>query len=220
MSGKYQTVEYMLYLMVLSFLIALLFLMKGFAQGAGVWALTKRLNEGKFASLTASYQAIFGRIRSIFFFTGTFSCLILIGSVFLLIPIVWCARFIMGVPIIINEEIPYFDGFRRSRHLSQGILGKLIFVIFIFSLMWMLLFVNFFLGVKLGLELGRIFFNLNVAYLSAFFSLTNGFYLLFLNAVIFILLEPLKVAIITMIYFDARLRREGADILFRIEAVK
>lgn len=68
-----------------------------------------------------------------------------------------------------------------------------------------------------GVVVARSFIGLEIATLSAFLSPTNVFLQIAVGAVVLVALEPLRAAVSTASYVDARVREEGLDLRAAIE---
>ncbi len=77
--------------------------------------------------------------------------------------------------------------------------------------------VNIHGGIWFGMFLARSFFAVDIAYLQNFCSHANLIYVLFLVSLTAILLEPIKNALGVLLLVDARIRKEGFDLLASIE---
>jgi hypothetical protein len=143
------------------------------------------------------------------------------GSLFLLGPGLWVGTsFCLARSAVASEQLEFFASLRRSQQLIRGFRFKALCLQLFFGLVWLLAFVNLFLLVQALLQLGHALFDLEVSFLASFLSYRNGAYLLVLNLLLFVLLDPWKVCLDSLFYLDVRTRTEGVDLQLRLEALE
>jgi hypothetical protein len=122
-------------------------------------------------------------------------------------------------PAVMDEDQRYAGALRRSAELTRGYRGKAFRLWLLFLLVWLVAGVNAYLFVQLLLSGANTCFGVDVSAWSATFSLANRAYLLWLGALLFLLLDPLKTCADAALYLDLRIRREGADLQARLRSL-
>ena len=130
--------------------------------------------------------------------------LIVIGSFFFLIPgiiiVVWTA---VAAPVAAIEHVRSSRALARSRDLTRGhfwhVLGTLVFA-------WLIMIV---LAFGAGMTLGIAFEIIGVPDV-----ISDG-----LEGLVFVALFPFVGVAVTLLYYDLRVRNEGADLMAMIEAL-
>ena len=131
--------------------------------------------------------------------------LVMLGFFFLIIPgfiaLAWTA---VAIPAAAIEGLPVGAAIRRSRDLARGRIGHVLVTLI---LIWLIFAV---------LGLGLLFaFAIGVATL----GLTNSPIFLLLLQLVFVPVFPLFGVVTSMLYYDLRVRTDGADVAAMIEAL-
>ena len=133
------------------------------------------------------------------------SLLVMLGFVFLIIPgfiaMAWTAA---AIPATAIEGLSVGAAIRRSRELARGRIGHVLVTLI---LIWLI-----FAALGFGF---MIAFTIAVATL----GLTNSSIFLVLVQLIFVPIFPLFGVVTTMLYYDLRVRSDGADVAAMIDAL-
>lgn len=122
-------------------------------------------------------------------------------------------------PAVVDEQWRFVAAFERSSQLTRSYRGKAVRLWFTFLLIWAVALVNVYGLVELLLSAVNVFLGYDVSAWGAVLSARNPAYLLWLAAILFVFLDPLKTAAETAYYLDLRIRREGADLHERQRAL-
>ncbi len=172
-------------------------LLMAVAHGAAAVAVRAEL-EGGSLGIGEAYGKLEGRIGSLIGVQILVGLAIALGLVFLIVPgvlaFIW---FAVAPPVCALEGVGVTDSMSRSRELARGH-GKHIFGTMFFT--WLIVFVALIaialvVGIAQGIVVGE-----NDRLSDA------------IGQILFSLLVPLVGIVSTMLYFDLRVRREGADI--------
>jgi hypothetical protein len=172
-------------------------LLMAVAHGAAAVAVRAHL-EGTSLGIGEAYGKLEGRIGSLIGVQILVGLAVLLGLAFLVVPgvlaFIW---FAVAPPACALEQLGVTDSMGRSRELARG-QGKHIFGTMFFT--WLVVFVALFaVAVGLGIVQGIV--------LGENDRLSDA-----IGQIVFAVLVPLVGIVSTMLYFDLRVRREGADI--------
>jgi hypothetical protein len=141
-----------------------------------------------------------GRLSSVLGVAILEPLIITLGFFLFIIPgLVFQAWFFAALYVVVIEGSDTFGALGRSRGLARGSFGRILGTIFLVGVI--VAFVQYLLGIVLSLIV--VLFN----------TTSVGVALLpYLLAAIFI--YPLKTAVMVLLYYDLRIRREGFDLAF------
>src|SRR5262249_55924246 len=114
---------------------------------------------------------------------------------------------------------PFTAALARSSILTQGCRGKALRLWLLFVLIWVAGIINLYLVVSALLAMANTLFGYEVGAWEQVLSYQNRAYLIWLGALLFPLLDPLKSWADTALYLDLRIRREGADLQERLRSL-
>ena len=127
----------------------------------------------------------------------------------------WVAR-----PALLEEGRPFSAALRRSWRLTAGHRAKSFGLWALLTVMWAAGSLNLHLLVQFLVGSASGILGVETSALQSRLQPGNQAYVVFLAAVMFVLLDPLKTAVDAVLYLDLRTRREGADLQERLRGVK
>lgn len=122
-------------------------------------------------------------------------------------------------PVAMEDGQPFTSALVRSSTLTKGYRGKAFRLWLLFVLIWAAGLVNLYLVVSALLGLANTLFGYEVGAWEQALSYQNRAYVVWLGALLFALLDPLKTCADAALYLDLRIRREGADLQERLRAL-
>lgn len=189
---------------ILSYLFALLATAAGTRAVADAYLGTK-------PTIGKSYAAVGRRIGSLFWLVLLFFIAVAIGFVLLVLPGIYLAiAFIVAVPALVVEDVRGSKALRRSRDLVSGrwwsVFGTVLLGVFLIPFV-----IEFAIGFALGLGLGAM----DNTSPTAFLVVNQGASLLAQ-----VIATPIQLAVITILYFDLRVRKEAFDLQLLTERIE
>jgi len=127
----------------------------------------------------------------------------------------WTAR-----PALLAEERPFGAALRRSWRLTEGQRSKSFGLWLLLAAVWVLGAANLYLLVQFVVSTAAGIFGIDTSALLPIIDWKNKAYVTFLLVVLFVLIDPLKTAVDAVLYLDLRIRREGADLLEQLRALR
>lgn len=157
-------------------------------------------------------------------FAGLFGwAMMVVGAWFCLIPamlpVMWWS---LSRAVIVREGLPPLMALRRSRQLLHGHGGKICLVQVMFAFLSLLALFNLGLLISLLLAVLSGFLTIDtssVARLIYGHGRFNYVFVIWLAAVVFVAMEPLKGCVDALLYLDARVRAEGVDLQHRLRSL-
>lgn len=147
-------------------------------------------------------------------------CLALIGTLALVPGVGMICAWWVARPALLTEKRPFMAALRRSGRLTQGYRGKAFGLWLLLLLIWLMGFFNLHLLALTLLGWVASLLGIDTTGLLPYVKLNNQAYTMFLLALGFVLLDPLKTAADTLLYLDLRVRREGADLQERFRSLR
>lgn len=173
--------------------------------------------EGRTPGPATCLREVAPRWREILVVGGAVTVLGLASGLAYFIPVVLLGGLVvLALPrVVLDETAPgaALAGPGRST-------GKALWVNLFFFALAGVLWGNLHLLAHLVLALGHSFFDLDVGYLNTVLSLENPVYVLALVLASFALLEPARVLGAGLLHLEEKVRREGLDLVERIEALR
>jgi hypothetical protein len=179
--------------------------MSSFALLAANCALTAAAASalrGAAPTLGSAFDDIRGTFGSAFALQIVTTLMVLLGSIFLLVPgivaMVWTA---VALQVMLIERVPLTAALSRSRSLARGLAGH---VLRTASLVWIIFFA---LAIASGIAVTSL----------VDMVLSEGIAAMF-GELLVVLLYPMASIPFALLYFDLRIRREGAEIEALLDA--
>jgi hypothetical protein len=152
---------------------------------------------GREVSVMGALQRVVPRFWSVFGAGFLQSIFVAIGFVLLIIPGFIClAWFFAGTVVVVVEGKPAAEALRRSRQLVTGSVGRVLGVGFLTALLLLVIEMI----VVLAISVLGIFIHASPALTTLGASLAN------------LVAYPLFTVVITLLYYDLRIRKEGFDL--------
>jgi hypothetical protein len=190
---------------VAGFLVAIVIYMVAylFAQGGTIYAVSD-LYLGRPTTIGASLRRMWGQLANLFGVSFLNGCVILIGTIFLIIPGVYLAcRLITCVPAALLEDLGARESLERSFDLTKDNAGRAFVIYFLFVAM--LYAVNLLFMIPFGVALAFAAKDPSLARLALVLMQVGTF----LAA---ILVNPFFLIATSVFYYDLRVRKEGFDL--------
>jgi hypothetical protein len=127
----------------------------------------------------------------------------------------WVAR-----PSLMVEGRPFAAALRRSWRLTEGYRGKAFGLWLLLLLLWVLGTLSLHLSVEFAVGTAAGLLGIDTSGVTQHLRFANQAYTVFLLAVLFVLMDPVKTAMDAMFYLDLRIRREGADLQERLRRLQ
>ena len=205
------------YLLSISGFIALSLIWRYIIIGAGLRALFGILSERPIKMRDCLGEA-FTRWRPLVTTGGILLIPTLLSGYAFFIPGIFLGGLIITIiPLIASGEVSASHALAANREFTKHFFLKTLTVNILYYLIAAFLFFSLYLLVQLLLYLGRIFFDLEVSFLAELLSFSNGYYLLVLGSIAFFFMEPLRIITAGLLYLDIKIRREGLDLITRVE---
>jgi hypothetical protein len=152
---------------------------------------------GREVSIGAAVQRVIGRVWSVFWTAILQFLLAVAGTVAFLIPGLFCvAWFFAATVVVVIEGKDTFAALRRSYQLASGSVARILGILFLSIIL--VLVIEVIAGVVLGI-LGVL------VHASAAFTTLAG-------NIASLLVYPFFTVVITLLYYDLRIRKEGFDL--------
>lgn len=168
------------------------------AEGSIVLAVSESYLEGR-ADIAAALSRTSRRLPAIIGATLVKSVYMGLGALLFIIPGIYCFASAFAVPAVtVLEGLGPIKSLSRSRSLSKGHIWKILGVL---TVVWLIYFALYF---TLALSVG--------ATLSMETMTTNTRLLEVLTAILSVFVYPIIGVVVTLLYYDMRIRKEGFEI--------
>lgn len=182
-------------------------------QGAGAWMGLREL-EGRPVGALEAFRRALGRLPSLVMQAGWTA--VLDGPLFLFTAGLTMPLFGHVAPataLVVAGEQHFFQATGEARRRLSGKGSGAGQVTLLHGAAWLMLAVNLHAALHLGLLIARTFLGVETTFLAHLASFTHGAYLMGLVVVSGALLDPLRCATSALLLADARVRKEGLDLL-------
>jgi hypothetical protein len=155
---------------------------------------------GRPVDVGGAFRTAIGRVGSVLYAAIVKSLIVGVGLLLLIVPgVIWFAKYFAVPATIVIEGRSGPEGMKRSAQLSDGLKGHVLKTL---ALVWLIYFV---LSIAAGMIGGGM----------ALASRSDTMLVVFtqiVNAAFRIFLYPLIAIVQTLLYYDARIRKEGYDL--------
>jgi hypothetical protein len=152
---------------------------------------------GREISIGAAVRRVINRIWSVFWTAILQFAIAMVGSILFIIPgLLFVAWFFAATVVVVIEDKGTFDALGRSKQLASGSVLRILGILFLSIIL--VLVIQVIAGVGLGL-IGVL------AHASAAFTTLAG-------DIASLLIYPFFTVVITLLYYDLRIRKEGFDL--------